>query len=229
MKRITKICLDNHSILPMVRYVFFHFAYRLRLIVGNTVKCVGLSNISQHSGTLQLGFIGPEFIVDSEPTLLYLKGKLDLTGYVTINKGTRICVMEEGQLNLTNCFINSNVIIMCEHGISVGDGSAIGWGTQICDADYHKIEYSQGDYKGKSEQNIQNYKNVVPNGGGVSCSVSIGKSVLICNNCYIYKGVHIAEGCVVASNSVVKESFNKPNMLIAGNPAKEICKIQKWA
>ena len=58
--------------------------------------------------------------------------------------------------------------------------------------------------------------------------MNIGKNVLITNHCYIYKGVTVADGCVVASNSVLKNSFTKPNMLIAGNPAREIEEIKGW-
>lgn len=46
------------------------------------------------------------------------------------------------------------------------------------------------------------------------------------NNCFIYKNVEIADGCVVASNSVVKKSLLEPNMLYAGVHAKAICKIE---
>ena len=64
--------------------------------------------------------------------------------------------------------------------------------------------------------------------GGASDSISIGCNVLVCNGCYIYKGVQIADGCVIAANSVVKTSFYKSDMLIAGNPAREICRIKNW-
>ena len=58
--------------------------------------------------------------------------------------------------------------------------------------------------------------------------MEIGKHVLIGNNCYNYKNVKIADGVVVASNSVVKKSLLEPNTLYAGVPAKEICKIDNW-
>lgn len=193
-----------------------HIKYKLRgknIVTDTRTKIYGLKNILM-SGRLSVGFVGPEFVSRNDSTQLNIIGKMQSLGQVTIHRGSRISVMNGANLFLTNCFINSNVIIQCEHSIEIGDGSAIGWGTQICDEDYHNIKYANTPPYDTNKQFVQNIK--------------IGSHVLIGNHSFIYKGVSIADGCVIASNSVVKKSFNTPNMLIAGNPAKEIRKIENW-
>ena len=125
----------------IIKYFYYRLFHKLIVLCGSFVKIVGIKRIIQQNGSLMIGLIGPEFVVNSDPTLLYITGALHILGSVTINKGSRVCVMDSGTLCLDSCFINSNVHIMCEHEIYIGKGSAIGWGTQICDEDYHSIEY----------------------------------------------------------------------------------------
>lgn len=44
----------------------------------------------------------------------------------------------------------------------------------------------------------------------------------------IFKGVEIADGCVVASGAVVTRSVDEPNSLIAGNPASVVRRGIAW-
>ena len=59
-------------------------------------------------------------------------------------------------------------------------------------------------------------------------NIKIGNHVWICMNSVILKGVTIADGSIIGTNSVVTHSFiNKPT-IIGGNPAKEIKKIDNF-
>lgn len=51
--------------------------------------------------------------------------------------------------------------------------------------------------------------------------VCIGSNVWIGNHVSITKGTVIADGCIVASCSVVNKQFHTANTLIAGVPAQE--------
>lgn len=44
----------------------------------------------------------------------------------------------------------------------------------------------------------------------------------------IYKGTVIPEGCVIASDTIVKGVFEIENSLIGGNPARVIKENIKW-
>lgn len=217
LKKLYTFCheRDTSFIRALIKHVYYKLRYSLNVVCGNAVQILSPRNIHIHEGRLEVGFVGPEFVVDSDKTLIFSTGSMIVSGRVLINKGSRICVVDRGGLTLNNCFINSNVVILCEHNIHIGSGTAIGWGTQICDEDYHRIKYAKN-------VSTNNADGIRANG------VRIGNNVLICNNCHIYKGVEIADGCVVASDTIIKQSFRTPNMLIAGNPAREIKKIESW-
>lgn len=58
--------------------------------------------------------------------------------------------------------------------------------------------------------------------------------IIIGNNCFIgmntilLPGVRIADNCIIGAGSVVTKSFSQKGMVIAGNPAKCICSIEKY-
>lgn len=63
----------------------------------------------------------------------------------------------------------------------------------------------------------------IGNGGYMNCNVKwIGCGVKI------YKGTVIPNGCVIASDSIVKGVFHVENSLIGGNPAKVIKEGITW-
>lgn len=126
----------------LLRHVYYKLRYNLNIILDNSVSIINPRNIWIQNGRLEVGFVGPEFVMKSDKTLLHCSGSVHMLGRVRINKGCRVYVAPKGHLVLSDCFINSNVIIMCEHTVSIGAGSAIGWGTQICDEDYHYISYA---------------------------------------------------------------------------------------
>ena len=61
-----------------------------------------------------------------------------------------------------------------------------------------------------------------------SNAIEIGSKVWIGSNVSLYKGVRIPNGSIIASDSVVKGTFDDENILIAGNPAKIIKRHVKW-
>ncbi len=94
------------------------------------------------------------------------------------------------------------------HKLKIGDNCAISWNCQFLDEDFHEIKY-----QGKKETPEE---------------IIIGNKVWIGSNVCVYKGTFIPNGCVIASNSVVKGGFEEENVLIAGNPAKVIKRNISW-
>lgn len=195
-----------------LRHLYLLLTTKQNVVVGQDVSMDAKPMVN---GRLMIGMDNSILSLPKSSTWIKNAGEFICKGIVDINRGCRIEVSEDARLVLDNCFINNNCLILCQHEMSVGSGTSIGWNTQICDEDYHEVVRCEYDVL-----------RVV--GGNIRQGIVIGKHVLLGNNCFIYKGVTIADGCVVASNSVVKKSLLKPNTLYAGNPAKEICEIQSW-
>ena len=94
------------------------------------------------------------------------------------------------------------------HELVIGDNCAISWDCQFLDEDFHNISYS-------GKRKVEN-------------SIIIGDNVWIGCGVKIYKGTVIPNGCVIASDSIVKGAFYVENSLIGGNPAKTIKENIEW-
>lgn len=68
---------------------------------------------------------------------------------------------------------------------------------------------------------IMNNVNIGANGGS-NKAPQIGKDVYIGPGAVIYGDITIADGCYIGANAVVNKSFDTPNSVIAGIPAKII-------
>lgn len=63
---------------------------------------------------------------------------------------------------------------------------------------------------------------VVQNGVNVSESVVCGGGIYLGAGSKLLIGVHLADNIIVGANAVVTKSFDEPNIVIAGVPAKKI-------
>ncbi|GAB6462948.1 hypothetical protein bcgnr5376_14870 [Bacillus cereus] len=93
---------------------------------------------------------------------------------------------------------------MCKEKVEIGKDCAISWDVTITDTDYHSIN---------------NRYDTSP--------VKIGNNVWIGCNATILKGVCIADGAVIAANSVVTRDV-PPNCLVAGVPGEVVKEGIKW-
>lgn len=59
-------------------------------------------------------------------------------------------------------------------------------------------------------------------------SIAIHDHVWIGADVVCLKGMEIADGCVVGTHSLVTKKFKEPNCIIAGSPAKLICRDKTW-
>lgn len=107
-----------------------------------------------------------------------------------------------------NIWIKNNFVIVSEgEGITIGENTLIGTNCEILDSDFHDLHPSRR-----------------LGGTPKTAKVIIGKNVFIGNNVKILKGVYIGDNCVIGNGSVVTHSFPS-NLIIGGNPAKDIKKI----
>ena len=197
---------DSSLLLVIIRYIRYKIAGK-NILANNKVIIKGLKNIHTN-GLLQIGMAHVGFMHKHDITYLNINGDLIFQDNYSIGKGCRFdignnAIAKFGSGSVTS---KSNFIIM--HGITIGDESAISWGCEFLDDDFHQITYD-----GRTEK---------------APSIEIGNHVWIGSNVTVLKGSRIPDGCVIASGSVVSSVFEKRNCLIAGNPARVIKENVEW-
>ncbi len=174
------------------------------------VVIYGLENIKIVEGEIKIGLQFVGFTHKRDITFINIRGKVIFEGDYSIGRGCRIDIGPNATMKLgKNGYVTANTNFIIMHGLIIGDNCSISWNCQFLDEDFHEIEYL--DKRARMEAIIE-----------------IGNHVWIGCNTFIYKGVKIPNGCVVASNSVVKTAFNEENTLIAGNPARIVRNNIQW-
>lgn len=105
----------------------------------------------------------------------------------------------------------SGTTIYARKEITIGNNTLIGANVKIFDNDFHPIE-------------IEARNNDIKEKIGTK-PVCIGNNCFIGCNSLILKGTELGDGCVVGAGAVVSGKFPE-NVVIAGNPAKIIKKIE---
>lgn len=134
------ICKQNNiRFLPtLLRHLYWRFVCHANVLLSPRVCWSGNGKVNI-CGRLMIGFDNSILSHSNVPTTIKLSGNLITNGTVRLQRGSRIEVGDAATLELNNCFVNNNCLILCQHGISIGYGTAIGWNTQICDEDYHEV------------------------------------------------------------------------------------------
>ena len=113
----------------------------------------------------------------------------------------------------------SGATIYARKEITIGDNTAIGGNVKILDNDFHPIN---AEDRVKLLHDPQGgYSELVP-----VRPIHIGKNCFIGCNSIILKGTEIGDNCVVGAGAVVAGKF-EDNVVIAGNPAKVIRKLEE--
>lgn len=109
------------------------------------------------------------------------------------------------------CMFSNNVHISAVEGISIGRDCLFGSNIYVGD-------HSHGSTRAEClDINIPPADRPLSDIG----AISIGERVWVCDGVVILAGSHIADGCIIGANSVVKGYFPK-SAIIAGAPARII-------
>jgi acetyltransferase-like isoleucine patch superfamily enzyme len=200
---------DSSFALVFLRSLYYRVRYHKILYLHPKVRIKGVKNIIS-SDPVEIGIDYVGFMHRNDKTYLNIQGKLSFKGNYFIARGCRFDIARGATVTIgEGGFINSFSKVIIAHGLSIGDQCSISWDCQFLDEDYHQI-----DYKGKKE---------------TINSIRIGNRVWIGCGVKIYKGTTIPDGCVIASDSVVKGEFLRENCLIGGNPARLIKENVSWS
>lgn len=201
--------------LALFRIGLSYFYYKIirgkNIMTSQRVFLRHVKNIDTTNGSLRIGCNQDNFINKKDWTYLNICGKMKIKGKFNIGKGCRLDIGKNAILELgDNSFINpfTNLIVM--NKLYIGNNTAISWSCQFMDDDFHVIEYEGKKSEEKDE------------------GIIIGDRVWVGCHVHIYKNVKIPNGCIIASNSVVKKTFTEENALIAGNPAKIVKHNVSW-
>jgi acetyltransferase-like isoleucine patch superfamily enzyme len=211
IKKLYTECKKSESsfISVFTNYLLFRLRKK-NILADHQVRIKGLQNI-ETTGLVKIGLNRIGFMNKHDRTFLNINGKLIFKGDYTIGKGCRFDVATGATVEIgKGGYVNPNTLFIIMNGLKIGDGCSISWNCQFLDEDFHEIEY-------------ENKKS-----GSRDKTIEIGNHVWIGSNVFIYKGVKIPNGCVVAANSVVRGSFLEENVLIGGNPAKILKQNVRW-
>ena len=179
-----------------LRFVYIYLFYGKKIIAHQKTVITGIRNIEMNRDSVLL--IGTDyrgFLTRYDRTLLNIRGTLVITGTVHINQGARIDVGVGGILELKNGVnINAFTKVICANKISIGENTGISWDCQIMDDDFHRLAF----WGEKQNDN----------------TITLGKNVWVGCRTAIYKGVTIADGCMIASDTIIKRKFNNPDSII---------------
>ena len=129
---------DVSFISTLLRHWYWRILRHANMLLSPRVYWVGKGK-TDIKGRVTVGFDDSILSHPNTPTIIKMFGNLIVNGIARIQRGCRIEIGEGATLELNNCFVNNNCLILCEHGISIGAETSIGWNTQICDEDYHGI------------------------------------------------------------------------------------------
>ena len=118
--------------------------------------------------------------------------------------------------------------IICREGVTIGKDVTLGWGVVLYDHDSNTLDWQQRarmvrhfyDHYGKPD-----CYDCIDWSGVRAAPITIGDRAWIGFDAVILKGVRIGEGAVVGARSVVTHDV-EPYMVVAGNPARTVKRIE---
>ena len=130
--------------------------------------------------------------------------------------GVHFSIGSEGRVKVGDFCYLTNVVLLCELQICIGNYVVIGWNTCIADTDFHPLAPAE---------RIADAIACSPLGKGhprppiAKCPVIIEDDVWIGPNATLLKGVRIGAGAFIEPGSLVTRDV-PPGMRVMGNPAQ---------
>lgn len=134
------------------------------------------------------------------------------TNRIGLTNPTSIETLADGKILIGDYSGCSSVVLSSRTKIQIGRRVKIGANTKILDHDFHSLDHK----KRKSDLDNKFIK---------SEPIKIDDDVFIGANVIILKGVHIGSRTIIGANSVLTMKEIPSDVIVAGNPAKIIRKI----
>lgn len=214
-----KIIIKKGSLLKSLyynfRYLEFRKAINLPMIIAKRtiIKGVGKIILKENVSRIYIGYKSLDWCNEKfEYTNIFLgrSSTLFFGEKVFLGCGTKIEVASGGNLFIEEetTFTGKSTIV-CKNSIHIGKHCLISWDVILMDSDGHKLTYNE-----KSNR---------------LGNILIGDDVWIGCKSSVIKNTNIANGCVIASNSLLNKNYSECNCLLAGMPAKKYKSNVKWS
>jgi acetyltransferase-like isoleucine patch superfamily enzyme len=137
-------------------------------------------------------------------------------GHDSTMLGTQFSFGPEASATIGDYCYFTNVVLLCEASVRIGNHVVIGWNATITDADFHPLS---------PVQRIQDAIAVSPLGEGWERPAFASKPVIIDDDVWIgpgatiLKGVHLHQGAWIEPGAVVVNDV-PPEARVLGNPAR---------
>lgn len=214
MKFVALLFYNLYSLFFCLRYFPLKQALRRPVLLTPFVKVVSMHKgaivLKSERARLVFGFRGMHGQSNAKSILCISKGGcLELEGFATMSKGTRL-IIDDCHLKIgRNFYCNGDCFIRCTKDVSIGEDNMWGWNVSLNTSDGHHT-FQNGQKR--------------PMEG----TISISEKVWIASNTSIHKNTYIAPGCVIAQMSLVTGAFVQKDSLIGGIPAKIIKDQYTW-
>ena len=203
------------SLLFCLRFLAFRQAIHIPILIAPNVKIGKMKRgrivlTKCHRSMVIIGLPGTEGRGQCRTLLsVHDGGRLVFHGSATMAKGTRV-VVDHGEMEVGEAFFcNCDSSFYCTQHISIGPEALLGWNVNMNTTNGHRV-FDKG-----VERSMEG-------------DILIGRHVWIGSWANIAKSTSVADGCIVAQNSLVSGGHDTPNTLIAGMPAKDIKNNYSW-
>jgi acetyltransferase-like isoleucine patch superfamily enzyme len=136
--------------------------------------------------------------------------------------GTMFDVGPQGRVQIGDFSCIHGAWFICDSEITVGDYALISWNVVFMDS--YGVSFDPAERRKQLEALPFDGRRRMPR-GATAKPIRIGRNVWIGFDCVVLPGVTIGDGSIVGARSVVAQNV-PPFTLVAGNPAREIRKIE---
>jgi len=215
LKLLSRVNLK--SVIFNFKYFPFKTAIKLPVLISNNIylhKMGGkvIINGPVKTALIQIGY-GKVGISDFKRArgIWQVFGEVTFNGRAFIMHGCKINVGEKGKLTFGENFnMSTEVAIVAEKQITIGNNSGISWESLVMDTDFHHIFDETG-------QVFNHPKEVI-----------IGDNVWVGCRCTILKGANLPDGSIIAAGSLVTKKLVGNNSIFGGNPMRVLKENITW-
>ena len=170
---------------------------------------------------------GDGFYCETAQVFRFLRNKksgaLKFGKHDSVYAGCSFSLGQEGRVTVGDFTLLNGALVMGEDKIDIGSNCLISWNVGIADSDFHPLDPAQRLIDARAVAPFLEGRPARPKLKTVP--VKICDNVWIGMNAIILKGVTVGENSVVAAGAVVTKSI-EPNVVVAGNPAQVVRRLE---